>query len=39
MTAPVAKPAKQDDAAAIARALYDLGPTPIVACKADPRFS
>ena len=39
MTAPVAKPAKQDDAAAIARALYDLGPTPVMACKADPRFS
>lgn len=27
------------DAAAIARALYDLGPTPVIACKADPRFS
>ncbi|WID99204.1 alpha/beta hydrolase [Bosea vestrisii] len=39
MTAPVGKPAKQDDAAAIARALYDLGPTPVTACKADPRFS
>lgn len=39
MIAPVAKPAKQDDAAAIARALYDLGPTPVIACKADPRFS
>ncbi|RYE85157.1 MAG: alpha/beta hydrolase, partial [Hyphomicrobiales bacterium] len=39
MTAPVASPSKQDDAAAIARALYDLGPTPVTACKADPRFS
>ncbi|KQU55151.1 hydrolase [Bosea sp. Leaf344] len=28
-----------EDAAAIARALYDLGPTPVMACKADPRFS
>lgn len=39
MTAPVGKPAKQDDAAAIGRALYDFGPTPVIACKADPRFS
>ncbi|WP_186418460.1 alpha/beta hydrolase [Bosea sp. CS1GBMeth4] len=39
MTAPAATPAKQDDAAAIARALYDLGPTPVIACRADPRFS
>ncbi|CAN7464659.1 alpha/beta hydrolase [Bosea sp. LjRoot90] len=39
MTAPVASPAKQDDAAARGRALYDLGPTPVTACKADPRFS
>lgn len=28
-----------DEAAATARALYDLGPTPVTACKADPRFS
>ena len=39
MTAPVASQAQQDDAAAIARALYDFGPTPVTACKADPRFS
>lgn len=31
--------ASAQDAAAIARALYDLGPTPVIACKADPRFS
>ncbi len=37
MTAPAK--AQPDDAAAIARALYDLGPTPVIACKADPRFS
>jgi poly(3-hydroxybutyrate) depolymerase len=31
--------AQPEDAAAIARALYDMGPTPVIACKADPRFS
>lgn len=36
--APTGNPAGED-AAAIARALYDLGPTPVMACKADPRFS
>jgi poly(3-hydroxybutyrate) depolymerase len=38
MTEADTKPAAED-AAAIARALYDLGPTPVIACKADPRFS
>ncbi|SFI38421.1 hypothetical protein SAMN05216304_102520 [Bosea sp. OK403] len=39
MTAPATASSQLDDAAAIARALYDLGPTPVIACKADPRFS
>lgn len=29
----------EDEATSRARALYDLGPTSIMACKADPRFS
>ena len=32
-------PAQPEDAASIARALYDMGPTAVIACKADPRFS
>ncbi|AOO83693.1 hydrolase [Bosea vaviloviae] len=39
MTAPATASSQPEDAAAIARALYDLGPTPVIACKADPRFS
>lgn len=39
MSVPEARTAPAEDAAAIARALYDLGPTPVIACKADPRFS
>ncbi|CAN7577346.1 alpha/beta hydrolase [Bosea sp. LjRoot9] len=39
MTAPATASSQLEDAAAIARALYDLGPTPVIACKADPRFS
>jgi poly(3-hydroxybutyrate) depolymerase len=39
MTAPATASSELEDAAAIARALYDLGPTPVIACKADPRFS
>lgn len=40
MTVPAASSGQSaDEAAAIARALYDLGPTPVIACKADPRFS
>lgn len=33
-----AKP-QAEDANAIARALYDMGATPVFACRADPRFS
>jgi poly(3-hydroxybutyrate) depolymerase len=36
-SAPASAP--PEDAAAIARALYDMGPTSVIACKADPRFS
>ena len=40
MSSPEAAAGKpEEDAAAIARALYDLGATPVMACKADPRFS
>jgi poly(3-hydroxybutyrate) depolymerase len=39
MTAPATASAQLEDAAAIARALYDLGPTSVFSCKADPRFS
>lgn len=40
MTTPSATASAQpEDSAAIARALYDMGPTPVIACKADPRFS
>lgn len=39
MTQAEEKGVPGQDAAAIARALYDLGPTPVIACKADPRFS
>ncbi len=39
MSSPQAQPAEApQDSAAIARALYDLGPTPVMSCKADPRF-
>lgn len=39
MSSSPAASAKPEDSAAIARALYDMGPTPVIACKADPRFS
>lgn len=39
MSSSPAASAKPEDAAAIARAFYDMGPTPVIACKADPRFS
>lgn len=38
-TKPASASSQSDDPAAIARALYDMGPTPVSACKADPRFS
>jgi poly(3-hydroxybutyrate) depolymerase len=36
---PGKRPGDGADPAAKARALYDLGPTPVTACRADPRFS
>jgi poly(3-hydroxybutyrate) depolymerase len=36
---PAAAGRQAEDPAAIARALYDMGATPVMACKADPRFS
>jgi len=40
MIAPVASQGKpEDEASARGRALYDLGPTAVVACRQDPRFS
>ncbi|SEG33854.1 hydrolase [Bosea lathyri] len=40
MTAPAAvNPKPEDEAAARGKALYDLGPTPVIACRQDPRFS
>lgn len=40
MTTPVQAVDKADDEAARrGRAMYDLGPTPVFSCKADPRFS
>jgi pimeloyl-ACP methyl ester carboxylesterase len=40
MNSPVPVPGKPEDVAAKrGRALYDLGPTPVMACRYDPRFS
>jgi poly(3-hydroxybutyrate) depolymerase len=40
MTSPSAvNPKPEDDATARGKALYDLGPTPVIACRQDPRFS
>jgi poly(3-hydroxybutyrate) depolymerase len=39
MTLPAAKPSEPDEVASRGRALYDLGPTPVIACRKDPRFS
>jgi poly(3-hydroxybutyrate) depolymerase len=39
MSATKPETAGTEDQASIARALYDMGATPVMACKADPRFS